>query len=1031
MAQEAILSVSLKEYKQQINELKESMLGLDKTSQEYADKANQAAQMQQKLNDVMYDAKKGADVSANSISALEKEYRELTKQAKSLDVGSKQFQEVSKAALEVRNRLDEANNSIGNWSTNVGNYTNAIKQSFSTMVPGLDQVIVLFTTLKSGIQNASVAGTGFKGVLEAIGKVGIIAVLTSLFAIIQKVKEAINGNEEASKRWKVAMAAFDPIIRAINKVFQGLADVIISVVEWIGKNLPKVYEVFSNVFKKVASVLQGFGNILRKTGEVVGGLAKVATFLPRTFLKVFTEINKIVGEGVKKIAGGIASLLEAVGADEWASKLRNAANTAVNGVNSALNGLVNAADNVDSFVSGVFNKAASGLDNAASKMQSMSSKMQAMSVETIKSQQLAKQQADLDTAIRQQEIASAESALKQQQLREELAKETDPKKRLELLGKIREEVEKTGAAELALAKQQVSLQKQINDLAPNSREDNIYFENLQKNVLQTQSTTEAALTGVSKMATKTEQTIKKSAASAAKESAANAKAAKAAADKAAKEAEAAYNKATNEAKKASQEIIKNAVIAIEGATLETKENLNALLMLEESLGNESVEHKRETENAKWELTKEGFDKQIALYEEAMKQEGLLEQDRFILQNKLIGVQLQASQALHQHRMELNKLFLEDVKRTQTEAEKILSTEIKTKKADITTSKSTEIIEAQTTFLSSKGTEKDYEEYENRLFEISQKYALKEKELAVESADEQVAIKQQTLNTLVAKYAEKTPELAEAYMALEQSMAEGNDALVEESMKNFIDLSNTYAPDLVDSLTPYLDAITNMELAQTELEAEQSEQRIENKKREQKEKEDLIKQEVKVYQDLAKSVGSIMGTMSDIFEENINQQIKDGKITEEQGKKKFKAIKAMRISEAVINTLSTGLSSFMSIWNDKGYDAIPFGSTIKAVLAGTTLAGTLATGYAQVNKIKNTQFGSSGGSGGTSSPGASTISTPVSISPLIDKNQDADKLANLKTADNTSDITDQKVYILQSDLEESHKQVEIRENETSF
>lgn len=1007
MAQEAILSVSLKEYKQQINELKESMLGLDKASKEYADKANQAASMQQKLNDVMYDAKKGADVGANSISALEKQYRELTKQAKSLDVGSKQFQEVSKAALDVRNKLDDANNSIGNWSTNVGNYTNAIKQSFSSAIPGLNEVIGLFTTLKSGINEASTAGTGLKGVFEAIGKVGLIAILTSLFAIIQKVKEAINGNEEASKRWKVAMAAFDPIIRGINKVFQGLADVVISFVEWVGKNMPKVYEVFSNVFKKIASVLQGFGNIIRKTGDVIGGLAKVATFLPRTFLHVFTELTKIVGEGVKGIASGVAKLLDAVGADEWANKLKNAANTAVNGAVGALNTLVGAADNVDSFISGVFNSAANGLDNAASKMQSVSDKMQAMAVETIKSQQLAKQQADLDTAIRQQEIASAESELRQQQLREELAKETDPKKRLELLGKIREEVQKTGEAELRLAKQQVALQKQINDLAPNSREDNIYFENLQKNVLQTQARTEASLTGVEKMITKIEGKASKTASTVSKEAA-----------KAAKEAEA-------KAKAASQEVIKDTATAIEAASLKVKQELIDLEALEESLGNQTIKHRIETEDKKWAILQTGFDAQIKLYEEALKQEGLLEQDREILENKLIGVQLAAGQALHNHRVELNKLFLEDVKRTQAEAEKLLSATTKTQVTELKTSKTTEIIEAQSTFVNSKGTEADYEAYQQELLKISQKYAEAEKQLALDNANAQLEIKQQTLNALVSKYADKTPELAEAYKSLTDAISSGNEQAITDQINNFVKLSSEAAPDLIESLTPYLDAVTAAEIAQTELEAEQSEQRIENKRRETKEKEEQIKQEVKSYQDLAKSVGSIMGTMSDIFEENIKQQVKDGKITDEQAKKKFKSIKALQISEAVINTLSTGLSSFMAVWKDKTIEP----SWLRGIIAGTTLAGTLATGYAQVNKIKNTQFGSSGSGGGTIP--VSSISAPVAVSPKIDQNQDAGVVANLRTSENTENISDQRVYILQSDLEESHKQVEVREFETTF
>lgn len=69
MAQEAILSVSLAQYKKEIDELKGSLLGLEKGSDEYQKVLAQVQTMQQKLNDVMYDSKKSVDAAEGSYNA--------------------------------------------------------------------------------------------------------------------------------------------------------------------------------------------------------------------------------------------------------------------------------------------------------------------------------------------------------------------------------------------------------------------------------------------------------------------------------------------------------------------------------------------------------------------------------------------------------------------------------------------------------------------------------------------------------------------------------------------------------------------------------------------------------------------------------------------------------------------------------------------------------------------------------------------------------------------------------------------------
>ena len=109
---------------------------------------------------------------------------------------------------------------------------------------------------------------------------------------------------------------------------------------------------------------------------------------------------------------------------------------------------------------------------------------------------------------------------------------------------------------------------------------------------------------------------------------------------------------------------------------------------------------------------------------------------------------------------------------------------------------------------------------------------------------------------------------------------------------------------------------------------------------------------------------MFGNVADIYEEDIKNRQKKGKIDEKQAKKEFENLKALQIAQAVINTLAGSVGAFLQA--SEAYPA-PWGQ----IIGGVAAASATAAGIAQIAKIKNTEYG---GSGSVSSPAAQA--TPI-------------------------------------------------------
>ena len=175
------------------------------------------------------------------------------------------------------------------------------------------------------------------------------------------------------------------------------------------------------------------------------------------------------------------------------------------------------------------------------------------------------------------------------------------------------------------------------------------------------------------------------------------------------------------------------------------------------------------------------------------------------------------------------------------------------------------------------------------------------------------------------------------------------------------------------------------------------------------------EEIQSYADAANSIADIFGTVAEAEEERIQRQLDAGDIGIEAAKSQFETVKKWQYAQTWINTIA-GMTAALTA---PSLQSNPAGW----VAAATQAASLLATGIAQTIKIKNTQFDGGGVSSGGSGVSASPSVTPIDV--RNDIQQSPTVLPDSQSPRN------QRVYILERDIQDSNRRVEIRENNSTF
>lgn len=250
------------------------------------------------------------------------------------------------------------------------------------------------------------------------------------------------------------------------------------------------------------------------------------------------------------------------------------------------------------------------------------------------------------------------------------------------------------------------------------------------------------------------------------------------------------------------------------------------------------------------------------------------------------------------------------------------------------------------------------------------------------------------------------EKKEKLLQIERERLEGTKAIYEELYK-LDDLSEEKKQEYADKIK--------------EIDAALIENSHNTKEVQKAQAQDLIN----TYNQVSQSIGELMNNVAEIWQDSIKQRVKNGKITEEQGKKEFENSKKLQIATAIINGLA-GVATAVST-------AMSLGPIAGPIVGAANSALVIATTAAQIAKIKSTTFDGGGSSidSDISSAQVSPTQAAVEYTPKYSTNVTGEsETVNLANAVSERQ-KDQRVYVVESDINEAGKRVEIREAESTF
>lgn len=956
-------ATSLKDFKAEIEELKASLLGLEQGSQGYNAVLQELRDKQDNLNKALTDAKYGAENADGSYNALVATMSNLRKAWKETNDEVERV-ELGKKILEINSKLKQLDSTIGNHQRNVGDYANQFETALNKVGGSVGKSI---TSIKG-------MGTAIKTAFTTTPIALVVGALSALIGVFKMVGDAIEGDEELQNRWNEAMAAFEPIILVAKEALMKFVEGVVSLVEWASKAGTAI------------------SDLVTKTSDWLG---------------ITKDANKHVGETIA----------------------------------------------------------------------------------------LKKEENKLDKEKRENsvKISEIQQTMSEREEKIALARRTNSKEYKRLMAEQKADQEKINTLTVETAKKELELAQQRAALSRNSKADNDALAKAQiayNNAISQGQKAIAALTkqeqrGVSSGGGKTKEDI------AIERLEKYVAKLKETSDEEEKELRnllkikaQLYELDAKNGEKYEETVSKHRELLQEEAQIIDKTRKTTLSQEKDAIEQIKKELKIEEDEIKKlrnaSPNDEGWTKKEI---EAIK---ILQYYR----NKYIEETQKFNDAQHQI-----KLFNieEDLKGNEREFQSHLSNvehdlektmkdfEVKLQQADLTfkptfgveeiwnsvqelTEKSLEYWKA----IEKEGEESAERMYGKQLDELRAKVP----QFIKEYSDIYLEVEEKAFNTfggnvadlfvrdkdkVSSNIANAVSEIKKQIYELEDKESDGffiNYDKEEKRLKELSDLTyyyqvltldytdttqKKYYNGLIDAQQEYLKTLVEgsdeylkvqQEINDLEYESEyEHTQRIlelydlkQQKEREDSEASKKHKGDVKkAYQDLANSIGGVMGGIADIMEANIDAKIKDGEISEEEAKKEFERVKKVQLAELWINTLAGSAGAFLQ-------DMKTYPSPYNYIIAGIDFSTAMLQGIAQSKAIQQQEYGSSGGGGSTS---AVAQVEAVAVNPLLNETMDAQLMSTMDTNEALGNMTDQRVYILQSDITESNKQVQIRQSNTSF
>lgn len=320
---------NLKEYKQYIDNLKGSLLALDKDSEQYNENSKALKDAQQKLNEVMDIARGKGEAVAGSYDALSKQMSELKKQFKATG------NEAERANLalqinDINNQLKDMDASVGVFTRNVGNYSQAYEEAFSKLIDGTSKMDGLLGEISTDVKNliplikktTTTATAGLGGIKKAIAATGIgllVIAVGTLVTHFDALLKAVGVTDEKFQEFKTkALNVFENIVAAVvgagNAMLQFLLTPIKSFIEVVKGAGTLIKDVFTGNFKAIKGDAKAAGeavsNALNNGIQFKANFGKGQEFAKNLIQNIKSEVKKETGNNPVVVEVDIQPILK-------------------------------------------------------------------------------------------------------------------------------------------------------------------------------------------------------------------------------------------------------------------------------------------------------------------------------------------------------------------------------------------------------------------------------------------------------------------------------------------------------------------------------------------------------------------------------------------------------------------------------------------------------------------------------------------------------------------------------------------------
>ena len=173
----------------------------------------------------------------------------------------------------------------------------------------------------------------------------------------------------------------------------------------------------------------------------------------------------------------------------------------------------------------------------------------------------------------------------------------------------------------------------------------------------------------------------------------------------------------------------------------------------------------------------------------------------------------------------------------------------------------------------------------------------------------------------------------------------------------------------------------------------------------------LRNATKVWEDYGNAVTTVLDTIGDAWQKNLERQVKAGRMTEDEAKKQFKLIQAMQYSLSVVNAAA----SIVSIWSSPEMGVYQKIATTIAVAAQNA---------AELVTIATTTFGDMSSA---ASAGAAANYTPA----VINDTNPLNYTRNFTTAEERDEINNQNIWVSVEEIANAENKRKVKVAESRF